>query len=106
LSTTGPCFKHAEKHDGRNRQPTIQPSFVKQRINKNEPNKKSVMGRAAGDASTMREAITLKLFEMALNGDFQAIKLLQERSEGRPNTTPDLGRDKTELEVALEESFR
>ena len=59
-----------------------------------------------GDASTMREAITLKLFEMALNGDFQAIKLLQERSEGRCNVTEDKGRDKTELEVALEESFR
>lgn len=59
----------------------------------------------AGDAETLREAITLKLFEMALNGDFQAIKLLQERSEGRPTTTPDKGREKTELEVALEDSF-
>jgi hypothetical protein len=48
-----------------------------------------------GEAKTLKEAITIKLFEMALNGDFQAIKLIQERSEGRPNMA-------TEVEEAFD----
>lgn len=55
----------------------------------------------AGEASTLREAITLKLFEMALEGDLGAIKLLQERSEGRCTVTEDKGRELTELERSI-----
>lgn len=39
---------------------------------------------ATGTAQSLREAVVLKLYEMALGGDLQAIKLIQERSEGRP----------------------
>ena len=59
--------------------------------------------RLSGDAKSLREAVTLKIFEMALEGNIQAIKLLQERSEGRPTVTPDIGRERTDTEKAFDD---
>jgi len=60
-------------------------------------------GSTGDDRTTFREAVAYKLYEMAVEGDLGAIKIIQDRTEGRPAATLDLAIEEKEQVLVITE---